>query len=246
MDATQRRLLLDRVRRDAAIIAAHFGLSYRAIECEHPRVRSRYGVCYSDGLIKIRLWHVNTGKPLKYSSIIDTLCHELAHLRHFNHGPQFRAFFMRLLRWARTQGIYCPSPRRRARATPTLRPAPQAAVSQRDGVPVFFTRSATSAPVDWRSVLSARAPRPSGVEQKAGLTDHIPLPKATADSGHDPGKTTVVENTFASAAKRRPVRGAATVDAGPKARPSGTENASDDSASGNQLLLVFAALPPNG
>jgi hypothetical protein len=41
---------------------------------------------------------------------VNTLCHELAHLRHFNHGPRFKAFYFRLLDFARAEGIYRPGP----------------------------------------------------------------------------------------------------------------------------------------
>lgn len=102
--------LLSQIRRDAQRIAAVFQLKYKGILAEHPRVKSRYGVCYADGLIKIRLNHARTGKPLKYSSLIDTLCHELAHLKYFNHGPEFKRFFFRILSWARKEGIYRPRP----------------------------------------------------------------------------------------------------------------------------------------
>jgi hypothetical protein len=101
-------LLIERLRRDAERIAARFELRYRAIEAERPNVRRRYGVCFADGTIRIRLRHAKTGRPLKYSSLVSTLCHELAHLRHFNHGVRFRAFYLRVLDWARAEGIYRP------------------------------------------------------------------------------------------------------------------------------------------
>jgi len=110
MDRRTRRALLDRLTRDADRICHAFGLRYRVLEAERANVKRRYGICYSDGTIKIRLRHVTTGEPLKYSSLVNTLCHELAHLRHFNHGPHFQAFYQRLLRWSRDQGIYRPAP----------------------------------------------------------------------------------------------------------------------------------------
>lgn len=99
-----------RLTRDAARIAARFGLRYRVLEPERPSVRRRYGVCYADGSIRIRLRHAATGHPLKYSSLVNTLCHELAHLRHFNHGARFRSFYRVLLEYAREEGIYRPRP----------------------------------------------------------------------------------------------------------------------------------------
>ncbi len=104
-------MILERLNRDAERIAAHFGLRYTSIQAERANVRNRYGVCYSDGSIRIRLWHVVTRRPLKYSSLVNTLCHELAHLRHFNHGPRFRFFYEQILEYARAQGIYRPGRR---------------------------------------------------------------------------------------------------------------------------------------
>lgn len=108
-----------RLNRDAEQIAWRFGLEYKAIEAEHANVKNRYGICYEDGVIKIRLRHAVTGKPLRYSSLVSTLCHELAHLRHFNHGQRFRSFNLELLEFARAEGVYRP---RAAANAPTRRP----------------------------------------------------------------------------------------------------------------------------
>ena len=118
---------MESLRRDADRIAGHFGLRYRSLDAERANVKSRYGVCYSDGSIKIRLRHATTGRPLKYSSLVNTLCHELAHLRHFNHGLRFRAFYQEILEYARAEGIYRPGRPDRSepvpeRAAPTPRP----------------------------------------------------------------------------------------------------------------------------
>jgi hypothetical protein len=142
MERREENGLLSQIRSDAERIAAAFGLRYRAIVAEHPRVKSRYGACYSDGLISIRLKHATTGQPLKYSSLMDTLCHELAHLRHFNHGPQFKAFFLKLLGWARQQGIYRPGPMGGAAEVGSFVPSQEALAialrpPSRNGVPVF-------------------------------------------------------------------------------------------------------------
>ena len=121
MERAVARRLIELLNRDAEQIAAHFGLRYRSITAERVGVRSRYGVCYADGAIKIRLRHVTTGRPLKYSSLVNTLCHELAHLRHFNHGPRFKAFYFEILDYARARGIYRPG---RTAIAPVRRPAP--------------------------------------------------------------------------------------------------------------------------
>lgn len=103
---------MTRLTRDAQRICARFRLRYRALEPERANVKRRYGVCFSDGTIRIRLIHVTTKKPLKYSSLVNTLCHELAHLRHFNHGPRFQTYYGQILEWARREGIYRPGPDR--------------------------------------------------------------------------------------------------------------------------------------
>jgi hypothetical protein len=97
-----------RLRRDADRIARQFNLAYREIIPERANVRRRYGVCYADGRIQVRLNHARTGEALKYSSLVNTLCHEMAHLRHFNHGPRFKAFYFKVLDYARREGIYRP------------------------------------------------------------------------------------------------------------------------------------------
>jgi predicted metal-dependent hydrolase len=110
--------LIARLEQDASRIARVFGLRYRAIEPERPHVRRRLGVCYADGTIRIRLFHARHGRPLKYSSLVDTLCHELAHLRHFNHGRRFQALYRRILEHARRDGIYRPGPEEAALPAP--------------------------------------------------------------------------------------------------------------------------------
>jgi len=115
LTAGERRSLVERLRADGARIAARFGLRYTAIQAEDARVRRRYGSCHTNGEIRIRLTHVRTGRPLKYSSMIDTLCHELAHLKFFHHGPRFRDFYEVILDWARREGIYRPTPRKSLR-----------------------------------------------------------------------------------------------------------------------------------
>jgi hypothetical protein len=108
MEPSEARELIERLNRHAVQIAVRFELRYLAIEAERPNVKRRYGVCFADGRIRIRLRHAATGRSLKYSSLVNTLCHELAHLRHFNHGPRFKAFYYRLLDFARVEGIYRP------------------------------------------------------------------------------------------------------------------------------------------
>ena len=120
MDERLAHGLMERLNADAQRIAQRFGLRYKEIAAERANVKRRYGVCYADGSIRIRLRHTLTGRSLKYSSLVNTLCHELAHLRHFNHGLRFRAFYGELLDYARREGIYRPG-----RMPPNLEPEAQ-------------------------------------------------------------------------------------------------------------------------
>ncbi|HXK22749.1 MAG TPA: M48 family metallopeptidase [Myxococcota bacterium] len=132
MDAAGREILLRSLTSDAERIARHFGLRYKSIGAERANVRSRYGVCFADGSIRIRLRHAVTGRPLKYSSLVNTLCHELAHLRHFNHGVRFKSFYFELLDFARVRGIYRPGVRIAAEAAvraPRIAEAPSRAIT---------------------------------------------------------------------------------------------------------------------
>jgi hypothetical protein len=61
---------------------------------------------------------------------VNTLCHELAHLRYFHHGERFKVFYQRLLDYARAQRLYRPGaspPRASERfASRTAREKPRA------------------------------------------------------------------------------------------------------------------------
>jgi predicted metal-dependent hydrolase len=105
-DAAAMRRLLE----IATELAPRFKLRYSIIEPELPGVNEHYGVCYADGTIRIRLRHARSGRLLKESSLVDTLCHELAHLRHMNHGMAFRRLYRRILDAAREAGHYRPGP----------------------------------------------------------------------------------------------------------------------------------------
>jgi hypothetical protein len=147
--ADDRRRVLDQLRRDADMLARDFELPLRHVMPEGPRVTSRYGVCYEDGEIRIRLTHVRSGKLLKYSALVDTLCHELAHLRHFNHGRRFQALYRRILTRARRLGIYCPG-------IPVPAPAP-APVPRPRRRPAVLTKTKAPRPAPLQLELFAKS-----------------------------------------------------------------------------------------
>jgi hypothetical protein len=111
---------LERLRGMAAQLATHFSLRFASVDAEADGVVQHYGICYADGHIRIRLRHASTGRLLKGSSLVDTLCHELAHLRHFDHSIRFRRFHRRVLDEARRRGWYTPGPAMKAARQPLL------------------------------------------------------------------------------------------------------------------------------
>ena len=108
--AEEERAVMERLRARGAHLASHFGLSCACIEAEQEGVYDHYGLCYQDGVIRVRLRHAVTGRLLKESSLVDTLCHELAHLRYFDHGSRFKGLYMKILDEARQLGYYRPGP----------------------------------------------------------------------------------------------------------------------------------------
>jgi len=164
MDRKTRRELVARLNRDGAVLATDFGLRYAAIEAERANVTSRYGACFSDGTIRIRLRHAVTGRPLKYSSLVNTLCHELAHLRHFDHGPRFKALYLQILERARRLGIYRPG-----RATGAS-PARGASAPRRPlGTPPLPTTETRSRPPRGLRPEPGRAATPAAIARRRAV-----------------------------------------------------------------------------
>ena len=121
-----RERAIERLRRHGALLAEAFKLPLVSIDPESERVRRRLGICYADGRIRIRLHSLRSLDLLKYSVMVDTLCHELAHLRHFDHGRRFWALYRRILAYARRHGIYRPGPEPIQAPVTSFRALPQA------------------------------------------------------------------------------------------------------------------------
>ena len=101
--------LLARIRRDAKRISKRFKLRYLDVTTEPPDVRDRYGSCDGERVIRIRLHKLKDGRFMKYWNLINTLCHEMAHLRHMDHSKHFKELNQQILAWARTTRIYDPN-----------------------------------------------------------------------------------------------------------------------------------------
>jgi hypothetical protein len=104
------RRVMRKLRAWGRDLGQRFSLQFKTLDPEREGVTAHFGICYEDGLIRIRLRHATTGRLLKESSLVDTLCHELAHLRHMDHSPRFRRLYQRILETARELGYYRPGP----------------------------------------------------------------------------------------------------------------------------------------
>ncbi len=101
---------LSRLRTQGVDLCTRFGLRWKCLIKERDGVNGHYGICYEDGEIRIRLRHARTGRLLKESSLVDTLCHELAHLKHLDHSKRFQRLYEKILAEARSLGYYRPGP----------------------------------------------------------------------------------------------------------------------------------------
>ncbi|GEM_PF-707625 len=108
LELEEYRELVERLRGDARRVAEHFRLPPFELDADRPDAHDRFGICFDDGRIRVRLVHARTGRPLRYSALIDTVVHELAHLRHLDHGPRWESLYHRMLDWCRQQGVYRP------------------------------------------------------------------------------------------------------------------------------------------
>jgi hypothetical protein len=118
--------LVRRLRRDAARVSRRFGLPTYELDADRPDSHDRYGICSEDGRIRVRFVHARTGRPLKYSALIDTVVHELAHLRYMDHGPRWEALYRRMLEWCRRAGIYRPGQPEPGQSAPPSASGPDA------------------------------------------------------------------------------------------------------------------------
>ena len=98
MDTRQREAEVERLRAEAkaflpgrlAGLAARYGFSYGRVAIKHNK--SNWGSCSDKGNINLNLNLMRLPADLRDYVIL----HELAHLRHRNHGPEFHALLDRL------------------------------------------------------------------------------------------------------------------------------------------------------
>ena len=91
---------LSKLRRDARRIKRAFKLPVKkVIDYSGPE----FGWCLPDNTIRIRLLSARR-KPLHYNTLLDTLVHEMAHLRYRSHGQDFKRFKGEIKTWILSSG----------------------------------------------------------------------------------------------------------------------------------------------
>jgi hypothetical protein len=85
-----RKLALDTMSREVAEFASAAGVSARSVTVGD--AGSRWGSCSSQDRIRLS-WRLILAPPEARRYVV---AHEVAHLKHLNHGPEFRALEARL------------------------------------------------------------------------------------------------------------------------------------------------------
>src|SRR3954469_24513516 len=86
IEAFLKKVALETMSRDATEFAAKAEVAVRSIAVGD--AGTRWGSCSSEGRIRLS-WRLILGRPDVPQYVV---AHEVAHLRHMNHGPEFKAF----------------------------------------------------------------------------------------------------------------------------------------------------------
>lgn len=90
------------VRACAKKVCKKFQLSPRTIRLfddDDPDRRNCHGMCYSDGTIHLNFRKRRSGRYDPVESAIDTVIHELAHLKFPDHTREFWKLHQKMKRW---------------------------------------------------------------------------------------------------------------------------------------------------
>lgn len=99
--------ILTKIQRDVQPILREFGLKFMSLK--ESVAEGSLGFNRDKRIIALNVRQKRNPMLLrKYSAIMSTMIHEMAHLRHMNHGRGFQEFEVELMQWARDKKIYSP------------------------------------------------------------------------------------------------------------------------------------------
>lgn len=105
---------LSKVRKLARSLAREFGIFEPfSIGAVSPRCTDfdSYGMCYSPDrrsdrfVVVVRTFSRFDGSDLPSDALVDTVCHEMAHIPFMNHGRAWRILYHSMLRWAAINNV---------------------------------------------------------------------------------------------------------------------------------------------
>lgn len=103
--------VLRKAEQDLQPLVKHFGLTYRDIKLSHDK--SIYGRLTDSGRILVNPFKKD-GTLRKYSVVIETIIHELAHTKFAGHAKgTYGRVYKKFVTWAKERGIYRPRQNRK-------------------------------------------------------------------------------------------------------------------------------------
>jgi predicted metal-dependent hydrolase len=98
-------MTLDRLKVVASALAKEFHVRYKDVE-ELSREAEHFGECViEDRVIRVRLKVHNRNTEMKRSTVVRTLCHEMAHLIETHHTRKFKKIERLMLQLAKHYGV---------------------------------------------------------------------------------------------------------------------------------------------
>lgn len=98
----QVRKMEKRVQRLCTVVTHAFALPHSNVEVKE--MDKYHGTCSVSGKISIDVLSHDKSRLLKWDTILDTACHELAHRLEWNHNSRHKRLTISMKEWAKRHG----------------------------------------------------------------------------------------------------------------------------------------------